>query len=379
VTDRAPRGSLFANRRQVLKWSSAAGAVALVPALSGVRVARAGEGGDWSAPPDLAAAKEQATEFVTYGIPDDWANYGEVFKAFAAKNGFTLKHVDTDMSSLEEITKFDAEQSNPYAIAADIGIIFGPVAEAEEVVPDYLPPNAEQLPEGYKAATGGWVATFVGVPALVVNTDVVKNVPATWDDLLKPEYKGQIGSPGDPRTSGTAATTFLAWSYAHGGDVENLDPAVEFAKQLLPQYASAEASTELLEKGEIPMRIQYDFNGAAAVATLAERGINAKVVIPGVSIYAPSAMMINKYNEDKMDVAKMMLDYVLSDEAQIIFAEFGARPIRSVLNLGLELPDEAKAKWLPDSDYAQVVVVEDFAKIDATRIAEVWDDEVLGG
>jgi hypothetical protein len=44
----------------------------------------------------------------------------------------------------------------------------------------------------------------------------------------------------------------------------------------------------------------------------------------------------------------------------------------------LQLPDEAKANWLPEADYAQVKVVEDFVKIDAERIAQVWDEDVLG-
>ncbi len=63
--------------------------------------------------------------------------------------------------------------------------------------------------------------------------------------------------------------------------------------------------------------------------------------------------MINKYNTAKADLAKLLLDFVLADEAQTAFAEFGARPIRYVLG-DLELPDEAKAKWLPDAAYADV-------------------------
>ena len=88
--------------------------------------------------------------------------------------------------------------------------------------------------------------------------------------------------------------------------------------------------------------------------------------------------MVNTYNTAKMDAIKAFFDYVLSDEAQTIFAKFGARPIRSVLG-ELELPAEAKTSWLPDADYAQVQVVEDFTSIDAEQIAEVWEEEVLGG
>ena len=88
--------------------------------------------------------------------------------------------------------------------------------------------------------------------------------------------------------------------------------------------------------------------------------------------------MINKYNTAKMDVAKLFLDYVLTDDAQTAFAKFGARPIRSVLG-DLKLPDDAKAKWLPDDQYKDVKQVKDWSKVDAKKIAETWDSQVLGG
>lgn len=335
--------------------------------------------GDWNAPPDPSKAQEQAADFQTYGMPDDWANYGKSIQAFCAKNGWSACHrTDTDMSSNEEITKFDAEKDNPIAVMADIGLLYGPVAEQKGVVPSYLPPSAEKLPEGWKAKTGGWVATFTGVPGFIVNTDVIPNVPQTWDDLLKPDYKGKIGM-GDPRKSGTAATSFIAWSFAHGGDEFNLVPGVEYAKQLLPNIEGvAEGNQESLEKGEIPIQIKYDFNLLAAQAKMKEKGVNTQVIIPGISIYAPSALMVNKYNVAKMDLAKMFLEWVLSDDAQLIFAEFGARPVRYVLG-DLQLPDSAKAKWLPDSAYANVKTVKDWNLVSPAQVAAVWDERVLGG
>jgi putative spermidine/putrescine transport system substrate-binding protein len=88
--------------------------------------------------------------------------------------------------------------------------------------------------------------------------------------------------------------------------------------------------------------------------------------------------MINKYNTAKADLAKLLLDFVLTDEAQTAFAEFGARPIRYILG-DLELPDAAKTKWLPDADYLDVKQVQDWSQVDANAIAETWDTEVLDG
>jgi putative spermidine/putrescine transport system substrate-binding protein len=277
---------------------------------------------------------------------------------------------------MEEITKYDAEKSNPVAVSSDIGLIYGPIAEKVGVVPPYLPPSAAHLPDALKAAQGGWVATFTGVPAIIVNTDVISTVPKTWDDLLADEFTGKIGMR-DPRTAGEGAVAFLAWAYAQGGDEHNLAPGIAFAQKLLPQFAPKEGLPDL-EKGEIPVAIKYDFNALAWAADAKAKGINTAVVIPGVSVYGPSALMINKYNTAKADLAKLLLEFVLTDEAQTAFAEFGARPIRYVLG-DLDLPNSAKAKWLPDSAYANVHQVQDWSKVDANTIAETWDTEVLGG
>jgi putative spermidine/putrescine transport system substrate-binding protein len=329
----------------------------------------------WAKPPDAALAKEQVKEFITYGMPDDWANYGEVRKKFAAKYGFEFKHQDTDMSSLEEITKFDAEKSNPKAMMADIGMLYGALAEKKGVVPSYLPPNASVLPAGFKGATGGWIATLVGVPAIVVNTDVIQNVPKTWEDLAKPEYLGKIGAI-DPTKSGTAATSLLAWVYASGGDEGNMAPGVDLAKKIVANFASAEGNAQTLEKGEVPIQIKYDYNCSAAAAKVKAKGIKAEVVIPGVSIYAPSALMLNKFHTSKMDAAKLFMEYVLSDEGQEIFAKFGARPIRYVLG-DLKLSDAAKANWLPEAQYSKVQQVKDWTKVDPEAIGKFWKDEVV--
>jgi putative spermidine/putrescine transport system substrate-binding protein len=341
--------------------------------------AAAAPSNDWKAAPDMARAREQASEVVTYGMPDDWANYGESIQAFCLKLGASgCKHTDTDMSSNEEITRFDAEKNNPSGVFADIGLLYGPVAEKKGVVPAYLPPNASKLPDGFKAREGGWVATFVGVPGYVVNTDVVKEVPRTWDDLLKPQYKGKIGF-GDPRKSGTAATSFLAWAFAHGGDENNLSPAVEYAKKLLPNIKGvAEGNDDTLEKGEIPIQIKYDFNLNAKVAAMKKKGVNTEAVIPGISVYAPSGLMINKFNTGKMDLEKSFIDWVLSDDGQTVFAKFGARPVRYVIG-DLKLPDEAKTKWLPDAMYKDVKQVKDWSLVDPQKIADLWDNQVLAG
>ena len=58
------------------------------------------------------AAKE-GDVIVTYGLPDNWAGWKEMFEVFGSK--YNKKHFDTDLSSGEEIAKMKAEKGNPQA------------------------------------------------------------------------------------------------------------------------------------------------------------------------------------------------------------------------------------------------------------------------
>ncbi|WP_214325598.1 ABC transporter substrate-binding protein [Nonomuraea sediminis] len=330
---------------------------------------------DWSKAPDTAKIAEQGKDLPTYGLAPDWANYGEVVKAFCAKYNATCAHKDTDMSSSEEIVKFDAEKDNPIGTASDIGLMWGPVAEAKGVVPDYRPPSASKLKDWQRGK--GWVATFVGAPAFVVNTDKVQNPPKSWQDLLKPEYKGQIAIK-NPTSSGTGQAMIVAAAVANGGSVENLAPAFDYFKKLKDtgNISDVKMSEETLEKGEAPIQINYDFNGIAQKAALKQKNVNVDVIIPSDgSIWSPSGLMINKYNTSKGDFLKGFLDFVLSDQAQDLFAKFGARPIRA-LNGDLQLPADAKANWLPDSAYAPVKEIE-ITKVNPEQIVADWEAKVL--
>ncbi len=359
---------------------AAAGAVVLFA----VSACSSSGGGDWKAAADTSKAKDQATSFATYGMPDDWANYGESIKQFCDTNGWSCnaqRSLGEDMSSAEEITAFDAEKNNPKAIVADIGIQFASDAEAKGVLPDYTPPNAEKLDAIYKGKNGGWTATFVGVPGFVVNTDFLQSkgiaIPTAWADLIKPDYKGLVGF-GKPGSSGTATTSFIAMNLAAGGSLTDFAPGVTFGKALIGNLASSEGNADTFEKGEVPIQIKYDFNLIALANAMKAKGVNAQVVIPSDgSIYAPSALIYNKYDTGHMDFGKLFADWVLSDAGQTVFAKFGARPIRSVTG-DLSLPADATAGWLPDDQYSNVQKV-DLLQVTIASIADIWQNQVGAG
>src|SRR5262249_18267707 len=170
---------------------------------------------------------------------------------------------------------------------------------------------------------------------------------------------------------------FVAMNLAAGGTLDDYTKGAAYGKQLLANLASSEGSADSFEKGEVPIQIKYDFNLIALANQMKAKNVNAQVVIPtDGSIYAPSAIIANKYDTAHADFVKLFLDWVLSDQGQTIFAKFGARPIRSVTG-DLQLPADAKTLWLPDDQYANTKVV-DTSKIDIAKIHDVWVNQVGG-
>jgi len=361
--------------------------VAMTVILAGCSSAAGTQGVQGATAGDTTKAADQAKTFETYGAPNSWANYGQEFTDFCmAKFSFDCNRTDRsqgeDMSSAEEIAAYDAEKNNPKAILADIGILFAGAAEKKGVLSSYVAAGATKLPSYLYGQNGGWEATFVGVPGFVVNVDYLTSkgiaVPQSWADLAKPQYKGLVGF-GKPGSSGTATMAFVAMNLAAGGTLTDYGKGITYAKQLLSNIQGVpEGNADQLEKGAVPIQIKYDFNLIALANQEKAKSINAQVVIPSDgSIYAPSAIIMNKYDTAHADFGSMFMDWILTDQGQTDFAKFGARPIRYVLGQ-LTLPDSAKSLWLPDSQYTQVQTV-DTSKIDIANIADIWQNQVGAG
>lgn len=341
---------------------------------------------DPSGPPDVGAAKEQAQQFRTAGMPDDWINFGEFYQSVCDTyelgcNGFAVQAVnrtDTDMSSAEEIAAFKNESTNA-PMCSDIGIAFGQVAEEEGVLLQYTPAAAADLPAAFKSADGGWVASAVGVISIMTNTDVIPNPPRSFADLLKPEYKGRV-SISNPVTSGTGQATVFSTAAAlseNKGEFD-LDAAIDYWAEFfqLGQRNEAEYSAASFERGETPIRIAYDFVNIQGADLVKDKGVGVEIVIPEEGgVWQPSATMCNKKTEDP-DLAKLVLDHTLSEKGQLAFAQVGARPVLYTLGR-LDVPAELKANWLPESQYANVVQYPDDSWPHPSVVAERWENDVL--
>jgi putative spermidine/putrescine transport system substrate-binding protein len=304
----------------------------------------------------LEAATRAGGALNSYGMPDDWTNFGELWANFNTKYGLT--HSDTDMSSAEEIQKFDAEKNNPVADIGDIGIQFGPVAIKTGVAECYKATTFDKVPDWAKDPDGCWTGWYTGTISLAVNTAVVPNPPTSWADLLKPEYRGKV-SMSDPRTTGQGAMSFMAANLAMGGDETNLQPGFDYFDKLAKagSFVAVAPSRATVEKGEAGIAIMWDFNALPMRDDLASI-VRIEVIIPSDgTTSAPYVALLNKYGRHK-DAAKLFLEYVLSEEGQIIQARKYARPIRS----DVVLPPDIAAKFPSAESYKAVKPITDWVK-----------------
>ena len=131
---------------------------------------------------EQAARKEGQVNSV--GMPDSWANWKDTWKDLESKYG--LKHMDTDMSSAQELAKFKAEKDNASADIGDVGAAFGPIAVQQGVSQPYKPSTWEQIPAWAKDQDGHWALAYTGTIAFIVNKQLVKDVPVSYTHLTLP-------------------------------------------------------------------------------------------------------------------------------------------------------------------------------------------------
>ncbi|MCY1349710.1 2-aminoethylphosphonate ABC transporter, 2-aminoethylphosphonate binding protein [compost metagenome] len=318
---------------------------------------------------EQAARKEGTVNSV--GMPDSWANWKDTWVDLEKLYG--LKHVDTDMSSAQEIAKFAAEKDNATADIGDVGAAFGPIAVQQGVTQPYKPSTWAQIPDWAKDADGHWMLAYTGSIAFIVNKQLVKESPKSWADLKTGKYKVSIG---DVSAAAQAVNGVLAAAIANGGDEKNIQPGLDFFAEIAKQgrLSLSNPTIQTLEKGEVEVGIVWDFNGLSYRDQIDPSRFDVLIPSDG-SVISGYTTIINKYAKNP-NAAKLAREYILSDAGQINLAKGNARPIRAE---HLTLPAEVKAKLLPNEQYAKVQPIKDAKAWEETSKAlpQQWQESVI--
>lgn len=315
-----------------------------------------------------AAQKEGVVN--SLGMPDDWANWKGTWDQIKSKYG--ISHQDTDMSSAQEIAKFDAEKTDASGDIGDVGHSFGPIAVAKGVTIAYKPSTWNGIPAWAKDKDGHWMLAYTGTMSFISNNKLVKNPPKSWKELLAGKYKVMVGEVG---IASQANSAILAAAIAGGGDEKNLAPGYKLFAELAKQgrLSLANPSIATLEKGEVEVGLLWDFNSLSYRDKLDASNFTVAIPQDG-SVVAGYTTIINKYAKHP-NAAKLAREYIFSDEGQINLARGNARPIRT----SVAMPKDVKAKMLPDAQYKNAKPIQDFAAWEVTTkaIPRQWQEQVM--
>jgi len=311
---------------------------------------------------DLVAAAKAEGELTTIALPHDWCGFGGVIAGFKAKYGLTINELNPDAGSGDEIEAIKANKDNKGPQAPDVidvGLAFGPSSKAEGLLQPYKVSTWDTIPDSAKDAEGYWYGDYYGVLSFVVNTDIIKNVPADWADLLKDEYKNSVALTGDPRSSNQAILAISAAGMAAGkpAGAEAGAAGLEFFKELNAKgnFVPTTGASASLAQGATPIIIGWDYNGLAWRDTLngnpaVEVVVPKSAVVAGVYVQAISAYAPHP------NAAKLWMEYLYSDEGQIGWLKGYCHPIRFAdLAKNGKIPADILAKLPPAEAYDKAV------------------------
>jgi putative spermidine/putrescine transport system substrate-binding protein len=304
---------------------------------------------------------------ICYNCPPEWADWGSQLRAIKAKTGVTVP--PDNKNSGQSLAQLVAERASPVADVTYLGVTFAIQAQKDGVVTAYKPSTWSDIPDGLKDPAGNWFTIHSGTLGFMVNVDALKGkpVPKSWADLLKPEYKGLIGYL-DPASAFVGYVGAVAVNQARGGSMDNFTPAMDYFKALAKNEPIVPKQTSYARvlSGEIGILLDYDFNAYRAKY---KDKANVEFVIPTEGTVVVPYVMSLVAKGPNAESGKKVLDFVLSDEGQAIWANAYLRPVRAKA-----MPADVQARFLPAADYARAKTV-DYGKM--ATVQKAFSDRYL--
>jgi 2-aminoethylphosphonate transport system substrate-binding protein len=278
--------------------------------------------------------------------------YDGAFEKFTEQTGIKVDVVEA--GSGEVVSRVEKEQPNPQA---DLLVTLPPFIQKAAQSKLLQPSGVDTA--GIAPDQVGPDATFVPIVdnalSFIVNPGA-NPPPSTWDDLLKPEFKGklQYSTPGQAG-DGTAVLVLLqhlrgkpgAMAYLKALQANNVGPSSSTGK-LQPKVSNGEL---LVANGDVQMNLASIKDDGSKFSIFIPAGADGKrttVSLPyvaGVTAGAPHA-----------DDAKKLLAFLISEDTQKTVGPdaLGVPVLQSLAATGAPAPDSPAAVldgvdvWVPD-------------------------------
>jgi putative spermidine/putrescine transport system substrate-binding protein len=326
---------------------------------------------------EIAAAAQAEGQVNLIALPDTWANYKGVLETFRNEYGIEAPVANPDASSADELVAVQTLAGQPdMPDALDIGPSFVQQGIDEGLITSYMTTNWDEIPESLKGANGEWIGSYYGILAIATNKTLVPNVPRSYADLLKPEYKGMVTLNGDPREAGAAFAAVVAASLANGGSYDDIMPGIEYFAKLRESgnLQTIDVTEAALLSGEVPIALDWTYNFPGVQAQLAEVGFEMDVVVPSDGFYGAYYAQMPVANSPHPCGARLWLEHITGDTGALEYLKGGAIPARfgAMQEAGV-IPEELLAN-LPTAEQIASISFPTAEQTEAmkTQLTENW-------
>ena len=321
-------------------------------ALMTAAIAGASEAAKAQAPTDwdkvIAAAKQEGSVIVYSSYTSD--THTAIKQAFEKKYGIKVDILTGRGSEVTERIRTEqaANRYNGDVWHTAIATLETRYQEDPFVVPHGgLPGMANLKPDFARRATPTYVPVFTLNYGILVNNRLVKegDEPKGWLDLLDPKWQGKILAD-DPRASGGGRVMFQMTIDKFGKDYQE-----KLATQKLIFNRDYQESFRRVARGEFPLYVPMHLSQFQQL-----KGLPVRLSIPkeGVTYGSYASSVLKKAPHP--NAARLMADFYLSDEAQLIYAKSMHGIVVSKLSETLPPDIEAAAnvKTLVDENFAEI-------------------------
>lgn len=372
---RVPSADFSFSRRRLLQGGAAA--------LGGLAAYGLGAGSLLADIPEAVVAAGKASgRLNTIALPPDWANYGKMISTFEQKYGITIHNQSPNASSAQELQAIRSLKGQDRAPdAVDVGPSFAIQGQQEGLFAPYKVSTWDSIPEAIKDKDGYWYADYFGVISFGVNKSAVSSVPQSWDDLKKPEYRNQIALNGSPMGAAAAFAGVWAAALANGGSLDDIAPGVAFFAELAQagNFVPVGATPATIESGQTPIVINWDYLNLAYKTQFAQRA-DIEVVIPEGPVFGNYYCQAISAFAPNPDAAKLWMEFVYSDEGQLIYLEGFAHPARFTDMVKRQaIPAELMAKLPPAEPYEKVTFPNNAQTKKAQDVVQAQWQQKVGG
>ncbi|MCW2765897.1 MAG: transporter substrate-binding protein [Nocardioides sp.] len=335
---------------------------------NGTDAATATSVADFGTMADLVKAAQDEGTLNVIALPPDWANYGNMIKAFEDKYGIKVQSDQPDGNSQDEINA--ATQLKGTDRAPDVFDLGQAVAIANvDMFAPYKVSTWDDVSGELKDANGAWINDYGGYMSVGYDSSKVPDV-TSLDDLLGPDFKGKVALNGDPTAAGAAFSGVVMASVANGGSAEDIKPGVDFFAKLKDagNFLPVDPTSATIESGQTPVVIDWDYLNGAESAKL-----------PGWKVFVPQDAAIAGYYFQAVNAdaphpaaARLWEEFLYSDEGQNLWLAGGARPVRADAMIDAGTIDQGLYDALPKVSGTPVILTNDQTNAMVAYLADNW-------